>query len=91
MMAEDHHWTFPRTMKKGVFAGRTFATQKDYQQALADHRVNGNPPMRRRPRSQVDKLTVNATTVRKIVETYDTLRQEGIGKEKSINVIATLL
>ena len=68
-------WQFPRTMTRGVFAGRTFQTSSDYMNALRKARKgnssNGRAPME----------------VKQIIELYESLLNEGIGQKRAISIL----
>ena len=55
---------FPRTMKRGLLAGRTFVTVKDYEDALRDAHRNGAPKARRGGYNRKSALPVATGTYR---------------------------
>ena len=83
------HWTFPRTMTRGKFAGRTFESQTEYQKAV---RAKASKPRRRRKLEDIPPLLreSNATSVRKILETYEELRAAGLGPAKATKLVERL-
>lgn len=85
-------YPFPRTLSRGVFAGRHFQTREEYNAAIRAHR-DEHGPTRGRPGAlnnhKIEKASGAAIAeVRRIVDSYDVLRSEGIGKEKAIQLIA---
>ena len=68
---------FPRTMQKGVFKGQEFATSKEYQQAIKALRGQHGAE--------------DASNVRKIIEGYEILRTQGVGKAAAIQLLETLM
>jgi hypothetical protein len=68
--------TYPHKMRRGVFKGRTFASQAAYQHALAGAR-NGNGAS-------------SALWAAQVIDAYEQLVAAGFGKRQSVKVIETL-
>lgn len=77
---------FPRTFTKGAFKGQTFQTRGEYAAALKQTRLSGERQKRKankpKPNSQLN--------VRKVVDMYEEVRQEGIGPAKAARLIEVL-
>lgn len=68
---------WPHTMAKGEFKGRRFESNADYLEAL-------------KSRSLVSTNGDVTHKVRRIVDAYELLRAEGLGKDRAIRLIAAL-
>jgi hypothetical protein len=71
-MPNKNMW--PRKLTKGIFAGRTFATQADYTRALRAFQARteeGN--------GHVD--------IGKVVDLYELLIESGIGRTKTLDIL----
>jgi hypothetical protein len=79
--------TFPRTMTRGAFAGRTFETSAEYLAALRATKENRR---RRRPNAK-PKPAPTGPSVRAIIRAYETLRSEGLGEAKASRIVEELI
>lgn len=73
---------WPHKMSGGIFKGRTFASQADYQQALAEFHVRGQ---------STNGTHVDTKKVSDIVDAYEILLAEGISRTKAKVVISKLI
>jgi hypothetical protein len=89
-------YTWPHTMKRGVFKGRTFESVKEYHQAIQDHTAQFGPTRKvgvRRVRSAAPATTNGESEryIRKIVDGYDLLVGQGIGKAAAVKILDKLV
>jgi hypothetical protein len=78
--------TFPRTMQRGAFAGRTFESRAEYWQALRATKGTRKPRRNNKP-----KATPTQPSVRAIIRAYETLRSEGLGEAKASRIVEELI
>jgi hypothetical protein len=85
---------YPRTMAKGVFKGRVFETQADYLKAISEHSKKFGPTRRvGKGRKSVAVVASNNghSQTRAIIDAYDLLREQGIGKAAAVQLIDLLV
>ena len=80
-MAKTQHNAWPRTLRKGLFAGRTFRSQGEYNSALRE--------LKRRANGRVNGI--DAALVLRLVDAHDVLVEQGIGRQRAAEVVAALV
>lgn len=87
--------TFPRTMQRGIFKGRTFETLAEYQRAINAHKKKFGPTRTINGKGKKKMTPSNnghgEERIRKVVDSYELLREQGIGKAAAIKLLDTLM
>lgn len=80
---------YPHTMKKGVFKGRTFKSLSEYQAAVKAHSTKYGPT--RKTQKSPTVSSNGELYVRRIVEGYELLMGQGVGRNAAIKILNQLV